>query len=228
LVNRVQLPSPASGRHEGPRTFVWLLRHPEVREDWRARAYGSLDAPLGDSGLEQAERVGAWYAELGPARVVASPLSRARVLAEHIAARAGRALALDERLRELDRGRWQGRRRDELESAEPDGVRAYHDDPWNWRGHGGETDADIHARAWPALSTALEHAAEFGAAPLVLVTHYNVARVLCARALGIPPARSFALRLDPARGILLALSPDGWSLLRSNVLDPRPLAPQGV
>ncbi|MBM3976540.1 MAG: histidine phosphatase family protein [Planctomycetes bacterium] len=214
-------PSPATGRSGGPRAEVWLLRHPEVRADWSGRAYGNLDVPLSEQGLLAAREVGAWYGGLGCAGVVSSPLVRARTLAEAVASAAGLPLELEPALRELDRGRWQGRERAELERDESAAVRAYHADPWGFRGHAGETDADLHARAWPVLERAALRAR---AHPVVLVTHYNVARVLAAAALGIPPARSFALRLDPARGILLARSTHGWALSRANVVDPRPLA----
>lgn len=194
------------------------MRHPEVHADWRSRAYGSLDVPLSERGLAQAREVGAAYARLAPRLLVSSPLSRARALAEHVAVLAGSTLELEPALRELDRGRWQGRERAELEREFPEEVRAYHEDPWHWRGHGGETDADIAARALPVLERAVDGGR--GGAPAVLVTHYNVARVLCAVALGMQPARSFALRVDPGRGILLAHGEHGWSLARSNVLAP--------
>ncbi|TAJ18479.1 MAG: histidine phosphatase family protein [Planctomycetota bacterium] len=215
---RLTTPSPAIGRLAGPRAEVWLVRHPEVHADWRARAYGSLDVPLSEHGLAQAREIGAAYARLAPRAVIASPLVRARTLAECIASGAGVALELDAALRELDRGRWQGRERAELEREAPAEVAAYHDDPWNYRAHGGETDADIAARAQPVLERAV--AGEPDRAAVVLVTHYNVIRVLCALALGLEPARSFALRVDPCRGILLARGSHGWSLARSNVLAP--------
>jgi probable phosphoglycerate mutase len=194
------------------------VRHPEVHADWRSRAYGSLDVPLSEHGLAQAREIGEAYAHVAPRAVISSPLARARTLAAHLAAAAGVALELDDALRELDRGRWQGRERAELEREAPDEVAAYYADPWNWRGHGGETDADIAARAAPVLERAA--AGEPGRAPVVIVTHYNVARVLCTLALELEPARSFALRVDPGRGILLAHGEHGWSLARSNVLAP--------
>jgi len=50
-----------------------------------------------------------------------------------------------------------------------------------------------------------------------VVAHYNVLRILVARALGIAPPDSFRLRVDMARAVLLRDTPAGWVLARSNV-----------
>jgi probable phosphoglycerate mutase len=198
---------------------VWLVRHAEVHPDWQGRAYGALDVPLSPRGLERTRELGRDFGALAPERVLASPLARALALGRAIAERAGRELEIEPGLRELARGTWQGELQGELAARFPAQVRAYYADPWGWRGHGGETDAEIAARAWPPLERALAHAR---GRTLVLASHYNVMRVLTASALSIAPARSFALRVDPGHAVLLVDAPGGWQLHHANVL--RPLA----
>jgi len=211
------------GRHSGWRsgTRVWLLRHGAVEAGWSARAYGSLDAPLGEQGRAETAALARAFADSAPALVLSSPLARARALGEALARACGLPLELEPRLRELERGAFQGRARTELERDPSWG--AYCADPWSYGAHGGESDAALLARAWPVLESACERAR----GGLVLIAgHYNVARVLAARALGIRCERSFALRLDTGCGLLLVDGPQGFELQHANASDPRAARPE--
>jgi len=207
----------------GTGTRVWLVRHAEVHADWKGIAYGDLDVPLSQEGEARTREMGRDYGRLlAPDVVVSSPLARALLLGREVAAAAGVELIEDDGLREIHRGRWQGEKVEELHARHSAEVDAFYADPWGWAGHGGECDAALHARAWPVLERAVRRA-EGGTA--LLATHYNTIRVLAAAALGVPPPRSFALRIDTGRAALLVDSPDGWLLVRSNVHTPAP--PEG-
>ncbi len=212
-------------------TDVWLVRHAEVHAEWRGRAYGDLDVPLSEDGRAETERLARDFAGRHPTEVVSSPLSRALELGRGIAGASDAPLRVEEGLREIHRGSWQGRTVDELPADE---VALFHASPWAWRGHGGESDEDVFARAWPVLEDAARRAA---GSEVVLVSHYNVIRVLVAHALGIPPSSSFSFRVDPGRAVHLfdapadAAAPEGrpqtesppvsgWILRRSNVAAP--------
>ncbi len=212
------------GRHPGLGTgaHLWLFRHAEVHEDWQGHAYGGLDVPLSAVGERNTERIAAEFGGLGFSALASSPLQRARRLGEGLARRAGTPLVVEDDLREIDRGAWQGRTVAALKAERGHEVAAFHADPWSWREHGGEADADVLARAWPALERTVRRAAEAGgAAPLAgLVSHYNVTRVLVSRLLGIEPGHSFRFRVDTGGATLLVDGPGGWRLLRSNVRSP--------
>jgi broad specificity phosphatase PhoE len=205
-------PAPEPGPRSGTR--IWLVRHAEVHADWHARAYGNSDVPLSETGEQQTRALGASFSGVRLDLVVASQLVRARAMGEAIAQASGAPLAIDERLREIWRGEWQGlpsaefRRRWELERE------LFLADPWNWRGHQGESDAQVFARAWPALLEALARAR---GGTLALASHYNVIRVLLTRALGWPPHESFAFQNDPAHAALLVDAPGGWKLEARNL-----------
>lgn len=210
------LAGPRAGAGRGVR--VWLVRHAEVHADWAGKSYGGAqDVPLSAAGERTSTALAASLAALAPRLVVSSDLSRARHLGAAAAALAGCPLRLDPRLREVDRGRWHSRDVGALHAERTDEVRAFYADPWHFVGHGGEGDGHVAERAWPVLAEALATVAD-GA--LALTAHYNVIRVLVGCALGLPPARSFALRLDKGRAIALEDAPGGWRLLASNVADP--------
>ena len=205
-------PAPEPGPQSGTR--IWLVRHAEVHADWHARAYGNSDVPLSENGERQTRAMSASFSGVRLDLVVASQLVRARAMGEAIARASGAPLAIDERLREIWRGEWQGlpsaefRRRWELERER------FLADPWNWKGHQGESDAEVFARAWPALLEALARAR---GGTLALASHYNVIRVLLTRALGWLPHESFGFQNDPAHAALLVDAPGGWKLEGRNL-----------
>jgi broad specificity phosphatase PhoE len=195
------------------------VRHAEVDAAWRGRAYGDLDVPLSPDGIRATESLAQAFRGAALAGVYASPLERAARLGRCIAAATGAPLATKDGLREIFRGAWQGRPTDEIGAADPQGVEAYYADPWSFDAHGGESDAALLARVLPVLDEALRLPP--GAA-VVLATHYNVIRVLVAHLLGIPPARSFAFRVDPCHATLLEDRPEGWVLRCANTDRPSP------
>lgn len=196
---------------------VWIFRHGEVAEQFQGVAYGGMDVPLSAQGLADSLALARRFSGFPFKAVVASTLQRAHKLGEMLAAETGAPLETNAGLVEINRGRWQGRPTKELMQLHEPELAAIYDDPWNARAHGGETDADVLARAWPVLESAL---ARHGG-PLAITCHYNVVRNLVAHALGIEPAASFRVRIDLNAAALLHDSPTGWRLLRSNVRTPR-------
>ncbi len=206
--------APHPGFGSGAR--VWLFRHGEVHEDFQSLAYGGMDVPLSAEGIEETERLAERFAGVRFTRIVASSLQRARRLGERLAQRTGAPLEIDSGLVEIDRGRWQGLPQKELLARHEEQVAAFYADPWSWREHGGETDSDVVARAWPVLERALRGTP----GPIAIACHYNVVRNLIAHALGVAPTVSFRIRIDLTAGALLHDAADGWRLLRCNVRSP--------
>jgi len=81
-------------------------------------------------------------------RIVTSPLSRCRRLAEYIAAHTNRPVSEDSRVREMDFGRWEGQSWRDIPRAEID---AWAEDFLHSCPHGGESVAMLRARVLDAL-----------------------------------------------------------------------------
>jgi broad specificity phosphatase PhoE len=190
------------------------VRHAEVREDWQDRAYGDFDVPLSEAGLSQTREMAARFGALSIVSVASSHLMRALLLGRAIAEGARAPLAIDPALREVSRGSWQGLPVAEFRArwaADADSFRA---DPWRWKGHGGESSADLFERAWPVV---LRQAASARGGDVVIASHFNLIRALITGALGLGGHASYAFKIETARACLLVDDGRSWSVPVRNV-----------
>ena len=168
-----------------------LVRHCEPEEDARGLCYGRLDIGLCDAGREHAQRLAAGLARLEWDAVYASPRVRARETAHAVAG--ARDVLVDEGLRELDFGELEGRSYDEIAASDPELYRAWMERPTTVRFPGGESFADLKARALESLER-IRASHETA----VVVTHGGVLRAGLAAWLSMPDDAIF--RLDQRYG----------------------------
>ena len=115
---------------------------------------GQLDVPLTPQGRHEAEALARRLAGVRIDRIISSPMLRALETAQTVAT--GRPVEVDERLRELDYGQWEGLAYDEIEARDP-ALRARWDhDPGSTHSPGGESGEDVAARALSFLVDLLE------------------------------------------------------------------------
>ena len=181
---------------------VVVLRHGRTGHNLRHVWQGQLDVPLDEVGVRQSQAVAKAVAPLEPAAVVASDLVRASATAQAIAEAHGLPVRLDERLREVDAGRWQGLTRHEIIVAGDGELLA----AWR-RGEdvaigGAERPSELGRRGAAAL---IEHAAALDGGTLVAVAHGAVLRAAVLTLLG----------LEQPRWTLLAGLPNaGWGVVQ--------------
>jgi len=165
------------------RIIVW--RH--GRTEWNAtgRFQGQADVPLDELGRLQAKRAAPVLAELKPAVIVSSDLTRARETAGELLALTGLPLRTDARLREIHVGSWEGLTADEVARIDPERAHRYFQGEDIRRSDTGETVAEVSARV--AESLAEEGAAAPDGSTVVVVMHGLAARVGACRLVGFPP-----------------------------------------
>ncbi len=128
-----------------------LVRHTAVAKAWAGRCYGRSDMGLSREGLAAARDLAPRLAaEHAPRVVLHSGLRRARLLAGRVAALAGAELAEDRRWAERDFAAWEGQRWDAIWRATGSAMDGMLDDPEGYRPGGGETTAELAARALAA------------------------------------------------------------------------------
>ena len=136
---------------------VYFVRHGQT--DWNAtgRFQGSQDIPLNALGKEQAVRSGELLTDIlanddhDPAKIpfVSSPLGRARNTMELLRGVLGvppHDYQLDDRLREIGYGHWEGSTLAQMEVSHPDVFAERQADKWGVPPPGGESYASVTIR----------------------------------------------------------------------------------
>ena len=164
---------------------VYLIRHTAVAVP-AGTCYGQTDVALADSWAHDIEQVRAKLPTLaGHSQVYSSPLRRCRRLAEHISPE----FIVDDRLQELNFGRWEGLNWDAIPAAE---MQAWSNDYGHNRVPGGESYADLLQRSgafWTELQTQRVDTA-------LVITHGGVILALLAHLLELAPSQIFRLKVD--------------------------------
>ncbi len=177
---------------------LYLVRHGQTESSARLAYSGRGDVALTPEGREQARRAAERLAGAGIDVVYTSPLSRARDTAQAIADATGAPLHVDERLTEIDYGRFEGVDRAgarELVGAAFEDWRA---DPFGAPVPGMEPLADALERARAATSDALAAAQR-----PVIVGHQGILRIVLVALGELAPGDYFTLRLREADPILV-------------------------
>lgn len=162
-----------------------LVRHGATEWSENLRHTSRTDLPLLASGAARARGLAPVLGSMHFARVLSSPLQRARQTAE-LAGFAGR-LDVVAALTEWDYGDYEGRTSAEIWAAQPS---------WNlWvdGAPGGESPAQVAARADAVIAEAVRSSGD-----VLIFAHGHILRVLAARWTGGEAALGARLKLDPA------------------------------
>lgn len=177
-----------------PAPVIYYIRHGETSWNALGRLQGTQDIPLNDLGRLQAAHAGNILAglfardgrEKSSLGFVASPLIRARATMELV--RGSLRLphdgyALDDRLREIGYGQWEGATLREMQLRDPDLFAKRQTEKWTVSPPGGESYVDVQTRMQDWYASV--------AADTVTVAHGGTARALMV-ALGIETPLSAA------------------------------------
>lgn len=161
----------ASGGESG----ILLARHGQTDDNVEPlRFQGFQDTPLNETGRRQARALAERVVDEGVASLWSSDLSRARETAEIVGARIGCEPHLDARLREGNRGRWEGRLFADVQRAEPELYASWRRPDLAFRFPGGESLQEQMDR----VSAAVRDIHEIGELPALVVCHGGSIRVL--------------------------------------------------
>lgn len=167
-MNPVSLPFP-----------IYLVRHGETDWNLEGRLQGGRDIPLNDLGRVQAKeaagRLRNLMLPLDEFDFIASPLSRARETMEILRNTLGMnpvCYEIDERLREITFGSWEGLTWREVVKSDPDRAQARKRDKWGYVPPEGESYRMLCERIRPAIGALRGES--------VIVSHGGVARAVLA------------------------------------------------
>jgi len=165
---------------------LWLVRHTPVNLP-DGYCYGRADIELSPDWRAHFARTRRKIPALAlrGAAVYSSPLRRCLDLASSLS----ESVRTDSRLIELDFGRWELRRWEDIPVAE---IEAWSRDIYAGAPPGGETLRALHQRSAEFLRALVDDACEMA----IVVTHGGVIRSLLAHLIELPAANAFRLRID--------------------------------
>jgi len=188
-----------------------LIRHGDLGEGCRGRYVGRTDAPLSSRGRLQAQALAVPLTGLSGALFRVSPLARTRETAAIALGAAGR-FGIDDNLREIDFGFWEGMSFAEIAAADPAAVEKWAEMDDGFAFPGGESIAEFRKR----IVAAAQGIASDPARTVVVFAHGGVIRFLICELLGlghrnhllfdISPASISEIRIDSGMGVLTRLN----------------------
>jgi probable phosphoglycerate mutase len=183
---------------------MFVILHGQTEWNRDGRLQGQSDSPLTDFGREQSRSAARTLLEIagsgGICNIVSSPLGRTQATANIIASTFEQACApirLDERLKEMRLGRWEGLTREEIAERFGDLIAGTTREDVFFRAPGGESYSILAAR----LRSWLDSIDANG--DVVAVTHGIASRVLRGIYLGLDPSDSLRLPLTRDRVLRL-------------------------
>ena len=189
---------------------IYFVRHGETDWNLAQRYQGQRDIPLNATGRAQAARNGRALAlalgrEAGALDYVSSPLVRARETMEIMRREIGLPpddYRVDDRLREINYGYWEGELWGELSVKDPQGFAAREADRWGWQPRGGESYRELSERVAGWLGE-IER-------DVVVAAHGGVMRVLRGLSRGLEPAEMFQLDVPQDKVLVIQADRIRW------------------
>jgi broad specificity phosphatase PhoE len=177
------------------------VRHGATQLTAEDRFSGDVGVDLSDEGRLQAGLLGERLRRESLSAVYCSPLSRTVETARIIAGHSSLEPVLEDGLREIRHGRWEGLTRSDVEQRYATEYATWQEDPFTFAPEGGETGVAVLARALPAIRAIVtRHPGE----RVLVVSHKATIRIVLSSILGFD-ARGYRDRLDQAPACLNVL-----------------------
>ncbi|MEK6233874.1 MAG: histidine phosphatase family protein [Planctomycetales bacterium] len=181
--------------------ILYCVRHGESAFNAEGRIQGQMDAPLSELGRRQGEAVGKAMASIHLDAVYSSPLSRAHDTAIQVAEPHGLEIQLDDRLKEINAGVFQGKLWPEIEAEFPNEARAWKAQEPGFRIPEGESRRELMDRGAAALRDFSRGKHE----AIAVVAHGGMLTAALKTLLEIPP------RLNPFQLFNCSISQLVWN-----------------
>jgi alpha-ribazole phosphatase len=161
---------------------LYMVRHGQTAASRENRFSGSSDPPLTAVGEAMAQAFAMTYASLTWDAIYTSPMLRTRQTADALLRLTGVHAIVEEGLREIDYGEWEGLRHDEVKQRWPEAFEHWADDVASRGTPGGETALEVAGRAMRAVE-GIRSRHERG--NVLLVSHKATLRVITCALLGL-------------------------------------------
>ena len=137
-------------------TKIYLIRHAEAEGNAVPFFQGSLDTCLTEKGEQQLDYLAARFCDIPLEAIYFSPFQRTRLTAEAVNRNHGLEMIPEYELREINGGKWEGRRIADLHKDYPEAFRLWREKMHEFAAPDGATMCEVYDR----MRKAVQHIAE--------------------------------------------------------------------
>jgi len=197
--------------------MIIFLRHAQAENNTKRILAGRTEGiPLTKTGIQQAERISEYLKPLNISAIYSSPISRASTTAEIVAKSSSLDVELDERLTEIDMGKFTRMNYDDMFAKYGNiFLKFYENDPVISE-HEVETFPDVQKRVLDTVDHVLKkHDNE----NVILVTHMDPIKSMLAKVMDLKPKTLFELIIANASFTILTEQDRKFSLSAINAMN---------
>lgn len=156
-------------------TLLYLIRHGETQLNMKGVYYGWTDCGLSGKGVMQAEKVAGMLKDITFDKVISSPLKRAKETAAIVSRCQQSEIILDERLKELNFGSWEGKHYKTIQDSDRDNWDLWVNDWKKTAPPAGESFISMYRRVKQSIKEILE---KYEGQTIMVVTHQGCLRII--------------------------------------------------
>lgn len=156
-------------------TLLYLMRHGETELNKKGVYYGWTDCSLSGKGVMQAEKVAGMLKDVAFDKVISSPLKRAKETAAIVSGLQLPDIVLDERLKELNFGSWEGKHYKTIQDSDRDNWDHWVNDWKKAAPPAGESFISMYRRVKQSIKEILE---KYEGQTIMVVTHQGCLRII--------------------------------------------------
>ncbi len=197
---------------------IIFLRHGQAQNNVERVLAGRTEGvPLTEQGVQQAQNIAKFVEKMNVSKIYSSPIQRAKHTAEIVANHNSLDLSLDERLIELDMGKFTGIKYDEIFNTHGNVFMKFYSGDVEIAHNGVETFAEVKKRVLSIVDHCLtEHHNQ----NILLVTHMDPIKAMLSTVMELKAESLFELIIANASLNVFRELGGSISLKALNVMDP--------
>jgi probable phosphoglycerate mutase len=197
---------------------IIFLRHGQAKNNTeRVLAGRTPGIPLTEKGIDQAEKAAEFLEEMNISAIYSSPIERAKDTAEIVGKHNSIDVRIDDRLIELDMGKFTGVPYDEIFSSHGNVFMKFYKGELEIAHNGVETFADVKKRVLGIVDHVIENHPDEN---VVLVTHMDPIKAMLSTVVSLSPENLFELIIANASLNIFREYKRKFSISGINVMHP--------
>lgn len=197
---------------------VIFLRHGQAKNNIERILTGRTPGvPLTEKGIEQAEKAAKFLEHMNISAIYSSPIERAKHTAEIVGKHNSIDVTIDDRLIELDMGKFTGVPYDEIFSSHGNVFMKFYNGELEIAHNGVETFSEVKKRVLGIVDHVIENHPDQN---VVLVTHMDPIKAMLSTIIDLSPTNLFELIIANASLNIFREHNRKFSISGLNVMDP--------